>query len=138
LAVNTALAAKSNVIEVFSAANSGAPSQLEVQRETGSFGVTTTRAGYLEVSKTAAGAWACSIASDDRWWFIVVDGVPVRSSAIETNNLSSFDGRLYGVTAAPVAAGVHTISVGMMCESSTIGSGGWSSGSASTVVVLPT
>lgn len=92
---------------------------------------TTTRAGRLFLVKSFSGDLTCT--SSAKWWWLTLDGQPVPSSVRFTSQTAAAPLTLDGVTAQPVAAGQHTLSVGAMCfaGSSTGSSTGlYSSGSA--------
>ena len=73
--------------------------------------INTTTPGQFLVSKRATVTLSCK--SLGQVYFIVVDGVPVTSSAAFSTG--SFDGLLTGITAGTFAAGSHTVAVAGMC-----------------------
>ncbi len=78
--------------------------------------VTTDRDGYLLVTKYLDGRATCSPNnSGGRAYFITVDGVAVRSSAVYSGNDAFRQMRLVGVTEQRVSAGEHEIGVAAEC-----------------------
>jgi hypothetical protein len=79
--------------------------------------ITTTTPGQLLVSKYAEVTLGCS--SGARWYYLLVDGVPVRSSLFLRGSASpGLAGQITGTTAEVVPAGTHTIGVGGQCFTS--------------------
>ena len=74
--------------------------------------VTTSKAGRLIVTKSMEFSVTCTPTSGVLY-FLVVDGVPVRNSAVFSR--TGFLGQVSGVTANAVEAGTHTIDVGYTC-----------------------
>ena len=98
--------------------------------------VVTPKAGHLLISKYIRRSFTC--ASGGSFFFLTVDGVPVRSSAAYVSgSVSEFAGFLSGATVGVVAAGSHRISVGSQCVSGAYTSAGGITVSSSSVVVLP-
>ncbi len=75
--------------------------------------ISTTVAGKFQVSKWAHVQLSCT--SGARYYFIVVDGVPLRSSMQYVPDATVFEGLLTGVTADAILAGSHTIGVAGQC-----------------------
>ncbi len=88
----------------------------------GSSTFTTPKAGHLLVSMNVTGNLMCTTAFQSYWW-IEVDGSPIRSSLRTVGEGEGFDAdgllpfSISGLTAASVAAGVHTVSVRGACSS---------------------
>ena len=98
--------------------------------------VVTPKAGHLLISKYIRRSFTC--ASGGYFFFLTVDGVPVRSSAAYVpGTVLEFAGFLSGATVGVVAAGSHRISVGSQCVSGAYTSAGGIGVSNSSVVVLP-
>jgi hypothetical protein len=95
--------------------------------------VTTTRDGQLLLVKSFASELLCNLGTDNVWWWLTLDGVPVRSTLT-----LAYSGRgdlhpttLAGVTDGSVKAGSHVLGIGAMCATSSparpftfLGSGG--------------
>jgi hypothetical protein len=119
------------------------PAQLTLGSQT----ITTSKAGHLELHFAGAGGLNCTgdgITTYYAW--IEVNGVPVRSSAVrigenfsvptaDSFSATNFSQKvLHGVTATPVAAGVHQVRARFGCTSgSNLGS---SSGAYSWIVTV--
>jgi len=98
--------------------------------------VVTPKAGHVLISKFIRRGFTC--ASGGYFFFLTIDGVPVRSSAAYVpGTVSEFAGFLSGATVGVVAAGSHTISVGSQCVSGAYTSARGHGVSTSSVVVLP-
>ncbi|BCS32069.1 hypothetical protein TBR22_A12740 [Luteitalea sp. TBR-22] len=100
--------------EVVESAGKSIPDPLTAQR-TESFlneTITTTRAGRLLITKSMELTTTCTPTSGVIY-FLVVDGVPLRNSA--TFSRTGVTGQITGVTTDIVAAGAHTITVGLTC-----------------------
>ncbi len=97
--------------------------------------IVTPRAGHLLISKFIVRGIQCAVAG--HFHFLMVDGVPVRSSVVYVQSNLNFSGVLFGATTDSVIAGPHTVSVGSQCVlGSPTGTGGVTV-SSSSVVVLP-
>jgi hypothetical protein len=95
---------------------------------------TTTRPGRLLLVKSLAGYLACSATS---WWWLTLDGVPVRESVQLNPQATTFvPMTLNGVTSQAVAAGAHSLGVGAMCFSGSSGGAGVITHSGGSVIVL--
>ncbi len=75
--------------------------------------VTTAKAGSLMVTKSVNLSASCSIATSGVLYFLMVDDVPLRNSAVFSRN--GVVGQLTGVTTDIVAAGTHRIQIGQAC-----------------------
>jgi hypothetical protein len=99
--------------------------------------VTTSKAGHVLVTKSAELTTTCTPASGVIY-FLLVDDVPVRNSAI-FSRAGLLGGQVSGVTTEVVPAGTHTIKIGLMCTVP----GAYPSGATvtvigiSSVIVLP-
>ncbi len=90
---------------------------------------TTPRAGHLLVSADVGASLVCNTDGTSLYW-LIVDGVPVRSSVratgFATGGFSSARAiHVEGYTATSIAAGNHTMAVQAGCQSGTFG--GWTS-----------
>jgi hypothetical protein len=74
--------------------------------------VTTSRAGYLLVTKSMELTAICTPTSGVLY-FLVIDDVPIRNSAVFSR--TGIVGQVSGVTTEVVDAGTHTIRVGQVC-----------------------
>lgn len=105
--------------------------------------VTITRSGRLWISAHANMDIGCS-ASSTAWLYLMVDGVPLRTSvmriAVDTGSSSGgfdSDRTFTGVTDKRYNPGTYTIAIGGQCASGAASAAGWSSwGRNQTVVVL--
>ena len=101
---------------------------------------TTTKSGKLSLSKPFSAILNCE-ASGSRypaWYWIQLDGTPIRASAQLLGQSDEFHYvTLVGVTDGVVAAGQHTMAVGAMCiPGADPVSWGRYQGSAGTAIVL--
>ncbi len=82
--------------------------------------LTTPRDGQLLLLKSFASELLCTAGGDNVWWWLTLDGAPVRSTltlAYSTRgDLQPVT--LAGVTDAAVKAGDHVLGIGAMCVSS--------------------
>ncbi len=99
--------------------------------------ITTTRAGRLLISKSARLNLGCTAAR--ALFYLLVDGVPVRSGVVMGDPALEWNGQITGVTPDTIPAGTHTIGFGAECQirSTSTGGGGWAAISSSSVVVIP-
>lgn len=104
--------------------------------------ITTTTAGHWLVSKTAGGiGQICAPTYYGAFYYVEVDGAPVRSSLSFKQNAAStnaYDLDLRGVTDAVIPAGTHTVTIDSVCATNS-SSKGFNRGTCSTsasVVVL--
>ena len=74
--------------------------------------VTTSKAGYLLVTKSMELTTTCTPTSGVLY-FLVIDDVPIRNSAVFSR--TGIVGQVSGVTTDVVDAGTHTIRVGQVC-----------------------
>lgn len=79
---------------------------------------TTTVSGKLSLSKPINATLQCTNGSTPfLWWWITLDGVPVRSSVTETDQFAAPTPQtLVGVTDSAIAAGTHTLGAAAMCD----------------------
>ncbi|MEZ5289365.1 MAG: hypothetical protein R2712_32105 [Vicinamibacterales bacterium] len=96
--------------------------------------ITSTVAGQWLVSKTTQALLNCP--SNSPVFFLMVDGVPLVSSAIAIANNTFTSLTLVGATAGPLPAGAHTVSVGADCLAQTHISGGITLFTAATVTIV--
>lgn len=101
--------------EVLSGPGVSLPATLSVQ---GGFSViddtvSTSAPGRLLVTKYINVVQNCT--SGARLYYLTVDGVPLRSSAVYRGDGTAYSGQVTGVTTAVVAAGTHTLGVGGEC-----------------------
>jgi hypothetical protein len=76
--------------------------------------ITTPAAGQLLITKFAQVTLACT--SGARWYYITVDGSPLRSSIVYRDSATpQFSGQITGTTDGVVAPGPHQIGVGGQC-----------------------
>ncbi len=83
--------------------------------------VTTPSDGQLLLLKSFASELLCIAGGDNVWWWLTLDGIPVRSTltlAYSTRG-DLQPTTLAGVTDAAVKAGSHVLGIGAMCASST-------------------
>lgn len=118
--------------EVVAVANSGGtftPSPAQVTL--GSTTFTTTKSGRLHITMHVNGAVICATTNSFDAW-IAVDDVPVMNShrvLFEPPVGAGFDSdgfgpiTMEGLTAAPVAAGTHTVKVNLACNSGSASAG---------------
>jgi hypothetical protein len=98
--------------------------------------VVTPTAGHLLISKFIRRAFTC--AAGGAFFFVTIDGVPVRSTAAYVSPpQADFAGFLSGATVGVIAAGSHTISVASQCVSGPYTQSGGVSLTHSSIVVLP-
>jgi hypothetical protein len=87
---------------------------------------TTARAGRLALTVVQSAALACQ-SSDYIWWWIVLDGSPVRGSLLmaqpSPDGLASTPLTVTGVTDAVMPAGQYNVALGAMCGSGLAGAG---------------
>lgn len=77
--------------------------------------ITTSVAGQLLVTKFAQVWLSCTAGS--RWYYLTVDGVPLRSSMVFRDSIDSqWSGQLTGSTSGVLAPGAHVIGVGGQCQ----------------------
>ena len=74
--------------------------------------VTTSKAGYLLVTKSMELTTICTPTSGVLY-FLIIDDVPIRNSAVFSR--TGILGQVSGVTTGVVDAGTHTIRVGQVC-----------------------
>jgi hypothetical protein len=141
--VDTAITAAVEAIpaaEAIVTAGSNMPQTLTVQlsSRTTEETFTTTRAGRLLISKVFGGELNCA-ESAGRYYFLTVDGEPVRSSlVIRPSSDPAYWGPLIGMTEASVPAGEHTLAAGAQCNfGATAPNSSFSAISMSTILVLP-
>jgi hypothetical protein len=97
---------------------------------------TTTVSGKLFLSKPFDGSLDCP-SGDSVWWWIVLDGTPVRGSLAFTDTGNTrLAQTLVGVTSSVISAGTHTMSVGGMCMSGSADSSSTKNYSGGTAIVL--
>ena len=97
--------------------------------------VTTTRAGRLLLLKDLHASAGCTAPSTTVWWWLTLDGTPVRGSLrLLPDAPSPFS--LAGITEQSVPAGAHTVGVGARCFSGNASLGSVTVYSAGSVVVL--
>jgi len=100
--------------------------------------VTTATTGHWLMTKSFIGDPDCSTSVG--LYYILVDGVPVRSSAMARPNSGPnqhFD-IMTGVTPNVIDAGVHTVGIGSQCAGGVSPSGsGVTTSSMSSVTVIP-
>jgi hypothetical protein len=78
--------------------------------------VTTTTSGRWLVTKAHNGAAFCANgAGVQRYYFLMIDGVPVPSSRILAETGATLHTTFTGMTTNAIAAGAHTVAVGAMC-----------------------
>ena len=81
--------------------------------------VTTTTFGRWLVTKSVSVRHDCTVGGSSSIYYLLVDGAPVRSSALFGSNSAGgavkLQTTLVGTTAGVVAAGTHTIGVGAQC-----------------------
>lgn len=97
--------------------------------------IVTPRAARLGLTLSVSGLTVNCGSSERSLIFITLDGTPVRSSVVYTTG--SFTGILTGATAAPVAAGSHTVALGAQCYSGTVTSAGYTILTLATITMLP-
>lgn len=97
--------------------------------------VVVPQGGRLSITKTLSNATVLCSGIAAGFFFITIDGTPIRNSAVYANG--GFSGALTGVTVNPVAAGAHVIGIGMHCFSGAVTGGGHNLVSISSVTVLP-
>jgi len=100
--------------------------------------VTTTTSGHWLVTKSFVGDLDCS--TGVAFYYILVDGVPVRSSAMTRPNSgpNQYLDTLIGVTSTEIDAGQHTLGIGSQCAGGVSPSGsGVTTNSISSVTVIP-
>ncbi|MEZ5417460.1 MAG: hypothetical protein R2708_08955 [Vicinamibacterales bacterium] len=96
--------------------------------------VTSTTAGRWLVSKTARVYLTCPTAVPI--FFLLVDGVPLVSSAIPSTGGTFTALTLVGATPTQLPAGAHAVSVGGDCPGETSSGSGYTSYTAATVTVV--
>ncbi len=110
---------------------------LVVQRKVVVETVTTATAGQLLVSKF--GRFYLDCTEGARLYFIVVDDVPLRSSAYYVPDATWLNATLTGTTIDVIPAGDHEIAIGAQCYNPTTHTGGHglTGFSSSSVTVIP-
>jgi hypothetical protein len=99
---------------------------------------TTTRPGRLLVTTSVSVSASCQNgASEYRLYFVLIDGVAIRSSAVVKQSADKLQQQLTGLTSAVIPAGAHQISVGAECRTGTTSGNTVDFFSVSSVVVLP-
>lgn len=96
--------------------------------------ITSTTVGQWLVSKTFRGYISCPVSSPI--FFLLVDGVPLVSSAIRMANGATESVTLVGATTGQIPTGSHTVAVGGDCPGETAGGSGVFFTTAATVTVV--
>jgi hypothetical protein len=96
--------------------------------------ITSKRSGYWAITKSI-GAVSFSCTSQGRWYYILIDDVPVRSSARYL--IGTINGLLMsGVTESVVPSGMHTVRVGSQCNDGSTSGGSFNHRGISSVIVI--
>jgi len=99
--------------------------------------VTTSTSGTLLVTKSVNLTASCSLATSGIVYFLMVDDVPIRNSAVFSRD--GVASQLTGVTTGIVEAGTHAIRVGEVCTQpgATVSGGTVTVVGITSIVVLP-
>lgn len=127
------------LLEAVSGSGTSLPTTLTPQYVTAAETITTTRPGRWLATKTVSFEIHCTNGSNNRYYYLMLDGVPIRTSfLLKSSSEPAFNGQLSGLTDYVFAAGPHTLSVGGQCDTPANYSGySYHPISSSNVIVLP-
>lgn len=99
--------------------------------------VVSSVAGRWQINAHVLANAVCDAGSVDRYYFWVIDGSAVPSSAFSWEDSTPIDQTVLGVSALAIPAGTHTVDLGVMCQAGSPASSISVEYSALTVTVLP-